>query len=113
MSARLDLLAREKEVLLMRSALCRLRLQRRAGDARAALPWNRTAGAVVRAPTIRRMAFGLALSLAGAGRAARLVRLAARIVLAAKLARPVIAYARGLARAPACGIEQTSPAVPQ
>jgi len=34
MSARLEDLAREKELLLMRSALCRLKLRRRANDAR-------------------------------------------------------------------------------
>ena len=102
MSTRLDALAREKEILVTRSALCRLRLQRRAGDARAALPWNRAASAVASVPT-------LALLVAGVGRTSRLVSLAGRIVLAAKLARPVIAFARGLAKPSACGIEQTTP----
>ena len=107
MSTRLDALAREKEILVTRSALCRLRLQRRAGDARAALPWNRAASAVASAPTLARTA--LALLVAGVGRTSRLVSLAGRIVLAAKLARPVIAFARGLAKPSACGIEQTTP----
>lgn len=111
MSTRLDALAREKEILLARSALCRLRLQQRAGDARDALPWTRAASAVASAPTLARTAFGIALLVAGAGRTSRLVMLAGRIVLAAKLARPVIAFARGLAKPAACGIEQTVPAL--
>ena len=109
MSTRLDALAREKEILVTRSALCRLRLQRRAGDARAALPWNRAASAVASVPTLARTALGLALLVAGVGRTSQLVTLAGRIVLAAKLARPVIAFARGLAKPSACGIEQTTP----
>jgi hypothetical protein len=113
MSARLEVLAREKELLLMRSALCRLRLRRRANDARASLPWNRAALAVATAPTIGRLALGPALSLAGVGRITRLVVLAGRIVLLAKLAVPVIAYMRGLAPPPSRGIDRpTSPAAP-
>jgi len=108
MSARLEVLAREKELLLMRSALCRLRLRRRANDARDCLPWNRTALAVATAPTIGRLALGLALSLAGVGRTTRLVVLAGRIVLLAKLAGPVIAFARSLVRPKARAIERIS-----
>ena len=93
----------------MRSALCRLRLRRRAGDARASLSWNRAAVAVATAPTIGRMAFGLALSFAGLGRTARMLKLAGRIVTLATLATPVIAYARRLAKPSAYGIEQTIP----
>ena len=40
MNARREALAREKEILLMRSALCRLRLRRDRHLLRAALPWN-------------------------------------------------------------------------
>lgn len=109
MSTRLDALAREKEMLLARSALCRLRLQQRAGEARAALPWTRAAGPVASAPTLARTVFRIALLVAGAGRTSRLVTLAGRIVMAAKLARPVIAFARGLAKPAACAIEQTTP----
>ena len=103
MSARLEVLAREKELLLMRSALCRLQLRRRANDARASLPWNRAAIAVATAPAIGRLALGIALSVAGIGRTTRMVMLAGRIVLLAKLAGPVIAYARGFMRPPQGG----------
>lgn len=108
MSARLEVLAREKELLVMRSALCRLQLRRRTVDARASLPWNRTALAVAAAPTIGRLALGLALSLAGVGRVTRFAVLAGRVVLLAKLAGPVIAYARSLARPPEGGTQQLS-----
>lgn len=104
MSARLEVLAREKELLLMRSALCRLQLRRRADDARESLPWNRAALAVATAPAIGRLALGLALSLAGVGRTTRMVMLAGRVVLLAKLAVPVINWARGLSVPPARGI---------
>jgi hypothetical protein len=108
MSARLEILAREKELLLMRSALCRLQLRRRANDARASLPWNRAALAVAAAPTIGRLALGLVLSLAGVGRATRMVMLAGRVVLLAKLAGPVIAYARRAATPPARSLDRLS-----
>ena len=42
MSARLEALAREKEMLLMRSALCRLRLRRERHALNASLPWKHT-----------------------------------------------------------------------
>lgn len=108
MSARLEVLAREKELLLMRSALCRLQLRRRTNDARASLPWNRAAIAVATAPAIGRLALGIALSVAGIGRTTRMVMLAGRIVLLAKLAGPVIAYARGFMRPPQGGVERLS-----
>ena len=94
MKARLEPLASEKEMLLMRSALCRLRLRRATHNLRDSLHWKRAAVAVAAVPAIRRIAFGLALSLAGFGRTARMVMLAGRIVLFAKLARSVIDYAR-------------------
>lgn len=40
MSERLEALAREKQVLLMRSALCRLRLRRDVHAVRGSLPWK-------------------------------------------------------------------------
>jgi len=113
MSARLEVLAREKELLLMRSALCRLQLRRRANDVRASLPWNRAALAVATAPAFGRLALGLVLSLAGVGRTARFVALAGRVILLAKLAGPVIAIARRFATPPLrTGVPSPSPAAP-
>ena len=94
MNARLESLASEKETLLMRSALCRLRLRRATHNLRDSLHWKRASVAVANVPAIRRIAFGLAVSLAGFGRTARMVMLAGRIVLFAKLARSVVDYVR-------------------
>ena len=97
MSARLETLAREKEQLLARSTLCRLRLHRQARCVRDSLYWKRALVAVAAAPTTRRVAFGVALSCIGLGRATRMIALAGRIVIYAKLATSVIGYARALA----------------
>ena len=94
MNARLELLAGEREMLLMRSALCRLRLHRATHELRDSLHWKRASVAGTAVPAIRRIAFGLAVSLVGVGRTARMVLLAGRIVLFAKLARLVFDYAR-------------------
>ena len=94
MSTRLAPLASDKEVLLMRSALGRLRLRRETQNLRDSLHWKRAAVAVVTAPAMRRIAFGLAVSLAGLGRTARFLMLAGRVILFAKLARSAIDYAR-------------------
>jgi hypothetical protein len=98
MNARLVPLASDKEVLLMRSALCRLQLRRGVQDLRDSLRWKRAAVAVATTPAMRRIVFGLAVSLAGLGRTAKMVMLAGRIVLVAKLAGSLIDYARKLAR---------------
>ena len=76
MSARLEALARDKQALLMRSALCRLRLRRETHLLRSSLRWKP------------------ALSLAGIGRASRLVLFASRAVFALRLARAAIAHVR-------------------
>ncbi len=87
-------LASDKEMLLMRSALCRLRLRRATHDLRDALDWKRAVVAAASAPAVRRSAFGFALSVVGLGRGARLLMLAGRIVLIAKVARSTLEWAR-------------------
>jgi hypothetical protein len=98
--------AREKELLLMRSALCRLRLHRGALELRDSLHWRRAAAAAS-APAARSIAFGLALALAGFGRTARMVRLAGRVVLIAGVARAAVAWARAPAATRSCASVQT------
>jgi hypothetical protein len=83
MSARLEALAREKEILVMRSALCRLRLRRERLAIRASLPWKYTLPA-------------------------RVLVLATRALLVVKVARVAIGFVRGRARPAVCGIEQTA-----
>ena len=107
MSAQPDDLVPEKELLLMRSALCRLRLRRATHDLRSSLPWKRVALAAATAPAVRPIAFGIVLSLVGLRRVARGVIIASRIVFFAKLAGSLIDYARRSGGSRACAIEQT------
>jgi len=89
MSIRLEALAVEKEMLLMRSALCRLRLRRATHEVRTSLDWKRAVLGTARAWTVPPVVFGLALSIVGVGRAARWLQLAGRILVFARLARLV------------------------
>ena len=96
MNCRVGSLPTDKESLVMRSTLCRLRLRRDTHDLRNALGWKRAAVGVATTPAVSRIALGLALSLVGLSRAGRFVMVAGRIVLAVRLARSLIGYARGL-----------------
>ena len=87
-------LAGEKELLLGRSALCRLRLDREARDLAASLQWTHVAAEAAASPPIRRLALGLAFSFIGLGRMARFVAFAGRALLYAKLVRSAIGYLR-------------------
>ena len=91
MSARLQRLALEKQALLERSALCRLRLYRDARHLRDSLPWSRAAAA----PPLGRLALGVAFSAIGIDRVARVVIVASRFLLYARLVRSVVGWARG------------------
>jgi hypothetical protein len=110
MSSGLPAIAHDKELLLMRSALCRLRLRRASRELRSSLHWRRAAGAAA-APAVRRIAFGLALSLVGLGRAARMILLASRVLLVAGIARSALAWLRKPEEVAVCAIEQTEPAI--
>ena len=109
MNPRREALAREKEILLMRSALCRLRLRREIHMLRAEASWKRALVISAATPAVREVAFGLAVSLVGIRRSARLLMLATRVVFIAKLARAAIGLARRAANPPVYGIEQTAP----
>jgi hypothetical protein len=109
MNARREALAREKQGLLMRSALCRLRLRRETHMLRAQANWKRALAVSAAAPAVREVAFGLAVSLVGIGRSARLLMLATRVLFVAKLARAAIELARRAVKPPVYGIEQTAP----
>jgi hypothetical protein len=92
----------EKQLLVTRSALCRLRLVRESRHLRNSLRWQRVAAAAVRAPAARRVALGLLLSWIGAGRASRFVMLAGHALVFARLAQAAIGYVRGIP--PSAGI---------
>jgi hypothetical protein len=111
MSVRLEELACEKELLLARSALYRLRLRRATHEVTDALNWKRMIVAAAAVPAARRIGFGIVLSLVGLRAGTRAVVLAGRIALAAKLARSLISYARAPAPASGCADEQTETAV--
>ena len=98
MSARLEALASERRQLQDRSALYRLRLRRDAFAVRGELSWKRLPVALATPPVLRTVAWSLAMSLLGVGRTARVLLIAGRVILIAKLARAAIGYARGPVR---------------
>jgi hypothetical protein len=68
-------------------------LRGRSLDLRRSLTWSGAAVVVTAVPALRRAGFGLVAGLAGFDRTARVVRLAGRIVMIAKVAGSVIALA--------------------
>lgn len=89
MSARLDALAQERELLVARAALGRLRLRLRTQALRDSLSWRSAAVAAAAAPPVRRLAFDLVLAFVGAPRAARAIGLASRALSLARIVRAV------------------------
>jgi hypothetical protein len=87
MSARVGELERERQMLVARSSLGRLRLRRDLHRLRRPLHLPPLVGAVAKMPVFRAAALGLALSVFGARRVARGVRLAASILYFVRLAR--------------------------
>lgn len=116
MSMKLEQLARDKDRLLACSALCRMQLRRQARSLRDSLRWRRVATAAVAAPTSYRIAFGLVVWWAGLARAARVIKLAGRIVAYTKLASLVIEWIRtpsmSPGRRPPGAIRQADPGIP-
>ena len=95
MSAAAGAPARDKARLLERSSIARLRLRHDAVGVRESLRWNRVAVTLAAPPLLRRTVLGLVLAAAGPTRAARLVLLAGRFVLLARIAIALHAAARG------------------
>ena len=98
MSARLEMLAAQRRDLVERSALWRLRLRRDAFALRGAATLKHLPEAIATTPAARTMAWSVAISLLGIGRAARVLLYAGRLLMVAKLARVAFAYARAPAR---------------
>jgi hypothetical protein len=92
MNATLGTLAQQKRLLVARSALCRLKLQHRVGELRGALPWSRAAVSARVEPSVRRVVFSLAATIAGRERTERLITLAGRVVLLAGLATSLLSF---------------------
>ena len=89
MSDRLEVLALERQLLVARSRLCRLRLRSRSQALRDSLSWRKAA-----TPAAGRLAFDLAFFLVGARRAARAIVFASRALSAARIVQALVGYAR-------------------
>lgn len=94
MSPRDDVLALQKEVLLARSALYRLRIHRDVAQVRDGLSLARAGTALAGSARFREVALGLAATGLGGGRIARLIALAGRAVVIARLALALYRAAR-------------------
>jgi hypothetical protein len=100
MSAALEARARDKELLLARSALCRLRLRSQSSALRDALGWRDMAVSAAASPGARGALLAIALSLPVLARTARFAVTAIRAVLLARLALSLIRHVQALGRAP-------------
>lgn len=96
MSDRLELLALERQLLVARSGLCRLRLRSRSMAVRRALSWPQAAAAAAATPAASRAVFDVAVAIAGTRRAERAVRLAGRALAIARFAWALAATLRPL-----------------
>lgn len=94
MSDRLEVLALERQLLVARSGLCRLKLRSRSQALRDSLSWRKAAVAAAATPAAGWLAFDLALSFFGARRAARAIVFANRALSAARAVQALVGYAR-------------------
>ena len=94
MSDRLEILALERQLLVARSRLCRLRLRSGSLALRDSLSWRRAAVTAAATPAAGRLAFDLAISLLGARYAGRGILFASRALSFARIVRALAGYAR-------------------
>ena len=92
MSSRREVLALEKEHLIACSALSRMRLRRQVTRVRESLHLRQVAAAAATSPAGHRLVFGLAVLWIGLPRAARMLRVAARIVGYTRLVSSLISW---------------------
>ncbi len=111
MTTRLAVLDNEKQLLLTRSTLCRIRLRGDASYLRDRLHWKRILASTASAPAFRPLVFSLAVSVIGPARSLRWIAFASRIVLIASLVRTTVAWMRE-PEARAYGNVQTRPGRP-
>jgi len=86
MNKSLENLALRKQLLQARSTLCRLRIRYELNAMHDSLSWAQAGVMAVKALPVRSTVFGLALVAVGHNRLARLLALAARMLLLARLA---------------------------
>lgn len=94
MSDRLEVLALERQLLVARSRLCRLKLRSGSQALRDSLSWRKAAVAAAATPAAGWLAFDLALSFLGARRAALAIVFASRALSAARTVHALAGYAR-------------------
>jgi hypothetical protein len=98
MNTALATLAGRRQYLVERSALCRVHLRQELHAVRGAVSWARVPAALATAPAARTMAWTIAMSLLGTGRAGRVLLLASRALLVGRLACAAVVYVRGRTR---------------
>jgi hypothetical protein len=81
-----ELLALQKEVLLARSSLCRLKIRRDMGRMRESLSFGGVASGIAASGTARELAVGLLLTGLGGRRVSRVVAFAGRVLVVARIA---------------------------
>jgi hypothetical protein len=91
-----EVLALRKEVLVARAALCRLKIRRDVLELRGSLSFAKAGTALAGSAPARELVLGLLLSGLGSGRVARMLALAGRAVVVARVALAVV----GMLRAP-------------
>ncbi len=96
MSNKLEQLAAHKKVLVARSTLMRLQVQSELLDLRDSISWTKIGVRAATSAPVRSALVGWALSRVGHNRAARLLGLASKVILFAKLTGAAIAIRRKL-----------------
>ena len=106
MSDSTELLALQKEVLLARSSLGRLRIRRDMGRMRESLSFGAIAPGIAASGPARELALGLLLSGLGGRRVSRVVAFAGRALIVARIALAALGMLRS--RQPAPGATPSS-----
>ncbi len=102
-----ELLALQKEVLLARSSLCRLKIRRDMGRMRESLSFGGVASGIAASGTARELALGLLLTGLGGRRVSRVVAFAGRVLVVARIALAAFGMLRSSQPAP--GAAPSSP----
>lgn len=100
MSESQELLAIRKDLLLAQSSLYRLKVARDAARVRESLSPGSVGAAIAGYGPARNMALGLLLAGLGSGRVSRLIRLASRALVVARLALAAFGMLRTQPKAP-------------
>jgi hypothetical protein len=95
MNRQTEELALRKQLLVARSALCRLKIRREAGALREGLTWRNAATAVANSSPARAAAFDLVLEGLGRDRMSRALAFASRALMVARITRMVLSLLRG------------------